>query len=72
VWTEDPKITPYRDCTARMLWDGYAGPLGAASAAAMSDNIVVNMVAQAASGAKSPREAMREAHRLARRYYRLP
>jgi multiple sugar transport system substrate-binding protein len=55
-----------------MLWDGYAGPLGAASAAAMSDYIVVNMVAQAASGAKSPREAMREAHRLARRYYRLP
>jgi multiple sugar transport system substrate-binding protein len=72
VWTEDPKITPYRDCTDRMLWDGYAGPLGAASAAAMSDNIVVNMVAQAASGAKSPREAMREAHRLTRRYYRLP
>jgi len=72
VWTEDPKITPYRDCTARMLWNGYAGPLGAASAAAMSDNIVVNMVARAASGAKSPREAMREAQRLARRYYRLP
>lgn len=72
VWTENPKITPFRDCAARMLWNGYAGPLGPASAAAMSDAIVANMVTQAASGAKPPREAMREAQRLARRYYRLP
>ncbi|MCW5700167.1 MAG: extracellular solute-binding protein [Rhodospirillales bacterium] len=72
VWSQDPRVAPYRDCTARMLWNGYAGPLGTGSAAAMLDYIVVDMVAQAASGAKSPREAMREAERLARRYYRLP
>lgn len=70
IWSQ-PEIAPYRDCTARMLWNGYAGPLGTASAAAMSEHIVVNMVAQAASGAKSPQEAVREAERLATRFYRV-
>src|SRR3546814_1083638 len=39
VWTDDPKTTPYRDAVKRMLWNGYSGPLGYASAAAMADYI---------------------------------
>ena len=65
VWTEDPKHTPYRDTMVNMLWPSYAGSLGAASAGALADFIMVNMVAQAASGAKSPRDAAADAQKRA-------
>ncbi|MGF1528469.1 MAG: ABC transporter substrate-binding protein [Candidatus Competibacterales bacterium] len=71
VWTEDPKHIPYRDCVSRMLTNGNAGPLGYASAAVMADYVVVNMVAEAASGSRSPKDAMARAARRAERYYRI-
>jgi multiple sugar transport system substrate-binding protein len=71
VWTVDPKHTPYRDLMSRMLWPGYAGSLGYASAGVMADFIMVNMVAQAASGDKSPQDAAAEAQRRAERYYKI-
>lgn len=71
IWTSDPKHTPFRDLMSKMLWPGYAGSLGYASAGAMADFIIVNMVAQAASGAKTPKEAAAEAQRRAERYYRV-
>jgi multiple sugar transport system substrate-binding protein len=37
----------------------------------MADFIMVNMVAQAASGAKSPKDAAAEAQKRAERYYKL-
>jgi multiple sugar transport system substrate-binding protein len=58
IWTSDPKHTPYRDLMKVMLSNGYAGDLGFASASAMADFIVVNMISEAASGARSPKEAM--------------
>ena len=51
IWTVDPKHTPYRDSMKNMLPSGYAGKMGYASAGALADFIVVNMVAEAASGA---------------------
>jgi len=71
VWTEDPKNTPYRDLVARMQNNGYAGPLGYASAAVMADYVVVNMVAEAASGARTPKQAMERAQKRAERYYKV-
>ena len=71
IWTADHRNTPYRDCVRRMLYNGYQGTLGFSSAAAMADYIVVNMVAEAASGAKSPEDAMADAERRALRYYRI-
>ncbi|MCS7100348.1 MAG: ABC transporter substrate-binding protein [Burkholderiaceae bacterium] len=71
VWTVDPKHTPYRDCVKNMTHHGYAGTLGYASAAAMADFIVVNMVAEAASGARSPKEAAERAAARAMRYYKV-
>ena len=71
VWTEDPKNTPYRDCIRNMLYNGFSGALGYSSAAAMADYIVVNMVAEAASGAKSPEDAAADAQRRSERYYRV-
>lgn len=71
VWSQDPKILPYRDCTERMLWNGYAGPLGAPSAQALADNIVVNLFSSAASGALTIAEAIEQAEQAAGRYYRV-
>ena len=70
VWTEIPKSMPYRDCVKNMLWNGYSGDLGPASAATMADYIVVDMFAQAASGERSPKDAAAYAARRAERSYR--
>ncbi len=51
--------------------NGFAGEMGYASASAMADFIVVNMVAEAASGAKTPKEAAERAQKRAERYYKV-
>jgi len=71
IWTDDPKHTPYRDTMSAMLWPSYAGSLGVQSAGVLADYVMVNMVAQAASGAKSPKDAAAEAQKRAERYYKL-
>jgi multiple sugar transport system substrate-binding protein len=71
IWTSDPKHTPYRDAMKVMQPNGYAGEMGYASAAAMADFIVVNMVAEAASGSKTPKEAAERAQKRAERYYKI-
>jgi multiple sugar transport system substrate-binding protein len=71
IWTVDPKHTPYRDSMKNMLPSGYAGKMGYASAGALADFIVVNMVAEAASGSKSPKEAAQRAQKRAERYYKV-
>jgi multiple sugar transport system substrate-binding protein len=70
VWTVDPKHTVYRDAAALMLDNGHSGPLGAASAASMADYIVVDMVAEAATGTRTPKEAAARAAERASRYYK--
>jgi len=71
VWTIDPKNTPYRDSVKNMRPAGYMGKLGYASAGALADFIVQDMVAEAVSGAKSPKEAMQRAAQRAERYYKV-
>ena len=71
IWTSDPKITPFRDVMKRMLPNGYAGEMGYASAGTMADFVMVNMVAEAASGSKSPKEAAERAQKRAERYYKV-
>lgn len=69
IWTADPKNTPFRDVSARVLENGYAGPLGYASAAVMGDFIVVDMFAEAATGQQTPKAAAQRAAEKAKRYY---
>ena len=71
IWTVDPKHTPYRDCVKNMTPNSYAGRLGYASAGTMADFVMVNMVAEAASGSKSPKEAAERAQARAQRYYKV-
>jgi multiple sugar transport system substrate-binding protein len=70
VWTDDPKHTPFRDIAERTLDNGYAGRLGTASAGVMADYVMVNMVAEAASGDKTPQAAAARAESRAKRYYK--
>jgi multiple sugar transport system substrate-binding protein len=69
VWTEDPKHTPFRDGPKSMQYHCYAGTFGYASAATMAEYIMVNMVAEAASGQSTPQVAAARAEQRARRYY---
>ena len=71
IWTADPKNTPYRDCVKNMTANSYAGKLGYASAGTMADFVMVNMVAEAASGSKTPKEAVERAQARAQRYYKV-
>ena len=71
VWTVDPKHTPFRDVTGTLLDNGYAYKLGAASAAAMADAILIDMVAEAASGQQTPKAAAERAEKRAQRYYKI-
>ena len=71
IWTVDPKHTPYRNTMQVMRPSGYSGKLGYASAGATADFIIVNMVAEAASGSKTPAEAAARAQQRAERYYKV-
>lgn len=71
IWTSDPKHTPYRDAFKNLRPAGYAGKLGYASAGALGDFIVANMVAEAASGQRPPKEAAERAAKRAERYYKV-
>src|SRR5882762_1191921 len=71
IWTSDPKHTPYRDGVKNMRPAGYQGKLGYASAGTLADFIMVDMVAEAASGGKSPKEAAERAQKRAERYYKV-
>jgi multiple sugar transport system substrate-binding protein len=70
IWRADPQYQVYKDCTARMLWNGFAGELGPASAKAMEEFIVVDMFAEAASGASSASDAAARAAERANAIYR--
>jgi len=71
IWTVDAKHTPYRDAVKIMRPGGWPGKLGYASAGAMADFIVVNMMAEAASGQRSPKDAAERAQKRAERYYKV-
>lgn len=69
VWTADPKVTPFRDVLKRSLDNGYAGSLGAASAATMGDFVVVDMFAEACTGSNTVKGAAARAAERAKRFY---
>ena len=70
VWKSDPKLLAYRDTCANQFWNGYKGPITAASGAVNADYVVVNMFAAVASGQSTAKDAVVEAERRAKRYYK--
>jgi multiple sugar transport system substrate-binding protein len=71
IWTADPNNAPYARASETLRPNGYAGPLGYASAATMADYVLVDMFAKAVTGQATPQEAMEEAEKRANRYYRV-
>jgi hypothetical protein len=61
VWEEDPKRRVFKEASARSRSIAYAGSLGYAAAGVLADFVMVDMVAQAATGQLSPEEAAAEA-----------
>ena len=70
VWTADPNHAAYKTASETLRPNGFSGPLGPGSAAAMADYIMVDMVAEAATGQRSPEEAAKRAEQRATRAYR--
>ena len=62
---------PYKRASETLRPNGYAGPLGYASAASMADYVMVDMVAEAATGQRTPEEAAKRAEQRANRYYQV-
>jgi multiple sugar transport system substrate-binding protein len=71
VWDADPVHKPYARASETLRPNGHAGPLGFASAATMADYVMVNMVAEAATGQRTPEEAAKRAETRANRVYRV-
>jgi multiple sugar transport system substrate-binding protein len=71
VWTADPNHAPYAKASETLRPNGYAGPLGYASAQVMADYVLVDMFAECATGQRSPEEAAKRAETRANRYYRV-
>ncbi|TCN29351.1 ABC transporter substrate-binding protein [Sinorhizobium americanum] len=71
VWTSDPIHAPYAKASETLRPNGYAGPLGYASAGVMADYVLVDMFAAAVTGQMTPEDAVVEAERRANRYYRV-
>ncbi len=70
VWTSNPIHTPYANASASLRVNGFAGPLGPASAGVMADYVLVDMFAEAVTGQRSTEEAIANAERRIARYYR--
>lgn len=70
VWTSDPKIKVYSSAMDTPYHDGWSGPVGAASAAALADWVLVDMFARVVTGQQAAADSMRDAARAARRWYR--
>ncbi|MBP2550813.1 multiple sugar transport system substrate-binding protein [Neorhizobium galegae] len=71
IWTENPIHAPYAKASETLRPNGYAGPLGYASAAVMADYVLVDMFASAVTGAATPEDAVAQAEKRANRYYRV-
>jgi len=70
VWTSDPKLTVCRDVAMNTLTAGHLGTVGEKAAAALADFIVLDMIANVATGREDAKAAMKIAERQAQRLYR--
>jgi multiple sugar transport system substrate-binding protein len=69
-WTQDPKLAPFAGAMDTPYYDGYKGPISAASAAVIANYTVVDMFASVVSGNATPEAAAKQAARQAQRYYK--
>ncbi len=70
VFTDDPKLTVFKDAARDTLTAGYEGSVGEKAASALAEFIVLDMFANAATGNMSVDDAIAQAERQAKRIYR--
>ena len=69
IWTSNPIHAPYAKASESLRPNGYAGPLGYASAGVMADYVLVDMFAQAVTEQASTDDSIAAAVKRANRYY---
>ena len=69
-WESDPKLKPFAGALDSPFYDGYKGPISAASAAVIANYTVVDMFASVVTGNATPEAAAKQAARAAERYYK--
>jgi multiple sugar transport system substrate-binding protein len=69
-WQADPKLAPFAGALDSPYYDGYKGPISAASAAVIANYTVVDMFASVVSGNATPEAAAKQAAKQAERYYK--
>ncbi len=67
-WDADPKLRPYASGMDTPYYDGYKGPVTAASSAVSANYTVVDMFASVVTGNATPEAAVKLAARQAARY----
>lgn len=67
-WDADPKLKPYASGMDTPYYDGYKGPISAASSAVSANYTLVDMFASVATGNATPEAAVKLAARQAARY----
>jgi multiple sugar transport system substrate-binding protein len=71
VWTSDPIHAPFAKASESLRPNGYAGPLGAASAGVMADYVLVDLFAEAVTGARETDDVIKNGVRRVNRYYKI-
>ena len=69
-WESDPKLKPFAGALDSPFYDGYKGPISAASAAVIANYTVVDMFASVVTGNATPEAAAKQAAKAAERYYK--
>jgi multiple sugar transport system substrate-binding protein len=70
IWSSDPKLKVYSDVMNTPFYDGFRGPITAATGAVVKNWIVVGMFFRVVTGQQDARSFMRDAQRAAERWYR--
>ena len=70
IWGTDPKIAAYKDTCDNRFWNGYKGPITAASGAVTANYVNVHMFAKVSTGQATAEEAVQAAEKEALRYYK--
>ncbi len=69
-WDSDPQLKPFQGAMDTPFYDGFKGPVSAASSSVIANYTMVDMFAAVATGSSTPEAAAKQAARQAQRYYK--
>ncbi|MBB4424192.1 multiple sugar transport system substrate-binding protein [Bradyrhizobium sp. CIR48] len=70
VWSQDPKVSIFKNTMNSTYYSGYKGPISTASGAVTADYVLIQMLSAVATGAATPEAAAAEAEQRCKRYFR--